>query len=122
MITKTMKNFNLIKIIASLILVVLFSTSKTNAFIDFEKGMFVNYINTNQGSIPEMSFEIQDVMNEAMIINEVEIIAIEIFDQNLNIIAFGSESDDRIHDFIQKSDLISEVKGKKYFRLSYDIE
>jgi hypothetical protein len=70
----------------------------------------------------EQSFEIQEILIDITTEKETAEVSIEIFDQNFNIIAFGKENEVKINSLIKKSDLITEISGKKYFRLGYDNE
>ena len=61
-------------------------------------------------------------MNEYQTINEAEKVTVEVVDQEFNVIAFGSENEHKIETLIKKSDLLTEITGKKFFRLCYENE
>ena len=70
----------------------------------------------------ELLNDIQEVLVEKQSMNQLEEVSIEIVDQNFNLIAFGNENDNKIEKLINRSDLITEITGKKFFRLCYETE
>ena len=70
----------------------------------------------------ELVNDIQESLVEIQSVNEMEEVAVEIVDQNFNLIAFGNEKDNKIEKLIDKSDLLTEITGKKFFRLCYETE
>jgi len=106
----------LIKIVASLFIVILFSAHNSNAYTNLNKVLFLN------SSDQQLFLEFQEILSDITTEQETSAASIEIFDENLNIIAFGIENEEKINTLINKSDFIAEIKGKKYFRLDYDNE
>jgi hypothetical protein len=114
-----MNSHQLSKLVSAFLLIVCLSSTRSNAFIDFGKDMFMTPSISEQNSFSESEIEFQEIMADVLPEKQSEEYAIEIFDENLNLIAFGSECDSKINSLLQKSDLITKVPGKKYFRLGY---
>lgn len=70
----------------------------------------------------ELLNDIQELLVEHQSMNESQEVSVEIVDQNFNLIAFGNENDNKIEKLINRSDLITEITGKKFFRLCYETE
>jgi hypothetical protein len=66
--------------------------------------------------------DIQEALVDYQSTNEMEEVSVEIFDRNFNLIAFGNQNDNKIEKLIDKSDLLTEITGKKFFRLCYETE
>ena len=103
-----MNNTKLTQIVALLLLVILFSAHKLNASTNLNIELLLNTSNLEQ------RFEILEILNDITPEKETAGVSIEIFDQNFNIIAFGKENEGKINTLIKKSDLITEISGKKY--------
>jgi hypothetical protein len=79
------------------------------------------------GSILEISDyeilnDVQELLIEESSMSKPEVVAVEIVDHNFNVIAFGNENDNKIEKLVNRSDLITEITGKKFFRLCYETE
>jgi len=111
-----MKNLKIAQILACLFLPILVNIqpSIAHTHMDIES--------STSGS--ELQYDIHEVMDEFLVENEneMEIVFVEIVDQNFNVIAFGTEKESKIEKLINKSDLLTEITGKKYFRLYYENE
>jgi hypothetical protein len=70
----------------------------------------------------ELLNDIQEVLVEKQTMNQPGEVSVEIVDQNFNVIAFGNENDNNIEKLINRSDLLTEITGKKFFRLCYETE
>lgn len=64
----------------------------------------------------DLHFEILDIVNEYEVNKENSIVAI--YDHNGKIVAFGVDNDRNLKTIINNSDFLTEINGKKYFRLS----
>ena len=111
-----MKNPKITQLLACLILLLFVNIQQSNAinYMDIE-----SLLNTSDS---ELTYEVLDVMNEYQTINEAEKVTVEVVDQEFNVIAFGNENEHKIETLIKKSDLITEITGKKFFRLCYENE
>ena len=111
-----MKNPKITQLLACLILLLFVNIQQSNAitYMDIE-----SLLNTSDS---ELTYEVLDVMNEYQTINEAEKVTVEVVDQEFNVIAFGSENEHKIETLIKKSDLLTEITGKKFFRLCYENE
>ena len=109
-----MKNLKIVQILACLFLPILVNIqpSIAHTHMDIES--------STSGS--ELQYDIHEVMDEFLAENEIEIVLVEIVDQDFNVIDFGSENESKIEKLINKSDLLTEITGKKYFRLYYENE
>jgi hypothetical protein len=109
-----MKNLKIAQILACLFLLILVNIQQSIAHthMDIE----------SKTSGSELQYDIHEVMDEFLVENEIETVLVEIVDQDFNLIAFGTENESRIEKLINKSDLLTEITGKKYFRLYYENE
>jgi len=111
-----MKNLKIAQILGCLFLFILINIQQSSAHIhmDIESGIIT--------SDSELKYDILEVMDEFQAENEIEKVSVEIVDQDFNVIAFGTENEYKIEKLINKSDLLTEITGKKYFRLYYENE
>lgn len=58
-------------------------------------------------------------MNQTLDIQLMPEVGIKIFNSRDQLIATGSESDDKVKELVKISDLLVEINGTKYYRLSY---
>jgi len=111
-----MKNLKIAQLLGCLFLLILVNIQKTSALTLMDIESVIN------SSDSELQYDILEVMDEFQAENEIEEVSVEIVDQDFNIIAFGTGSEYKIERLINKSDLLTEITGKKYFRLCYEKE
>ena len=111
-----MKNLNIAKLLICLSILFIISVNPSEAETHLDIGSI------SSPNDFELLYEAEEILFESESMSKAEAIPVEIVDQNFNIIAFGNENDDRIEKLIHKSDLITEITGKKYFRLCYETE
>ncbi len=111
-----MKNLNKAKFFGCLTVLLIINIQQSTALSAMDIG---SIIETNDYEILN---DIQELLAEHQSMNEPEIVSVEIVDQNFNVIAFGNENDNKIEKLINRSDLITEITGKKFFRLCYETE
>ena len=70
--------------------------------------------------IEQMFLEEEEIIfEEEIILEEFESSEVKIFDNDNNLIAEGSpEGDEELRKLVNQADLLSEIGGKKYFRIS----
>jgi len=111
-----MKNLKIAQLLGCLFLLIVVNIQKASAitFMDIE-----SVINTSDS---ELQYDVLEVMDEFQAKNEIEEVSVEILDQDFNVIAFGTVNEYKIERLISKSDLLTEITGKKFFRLCYENE
>ena len=111
-----MKNLNVAKLLGCLSILLIINIQQSKALTRLDIGRIIDtYDSELLNDIKETSVDYQSV-------NEMGEISVEIVDQHFNTIAFGNENDKKIEKLIDKSDLLTEITGKKYFRLCYETE
>jgi len=58
-------------------------------------------------------------MNQALDLQLMPEVGVKIFNSRNQLIVTGSETDDKVKELVKISDLLIEVNGTKYYRLSY---
>lgn len=58
-------------------------------------------------------------MNQAMDLQLIPDVGVKIFNSRDQLIATGSKSDDKVKELVRISDLLIEINGTQYYRLSY---
>ena len=111
-----MKNLNKAKILGCLTVLLIINIQQSKALTGMDIGSII------ENNDYEMLNDIQEVLAEDQSMNEPKVVSVEIVDQDFNVIAFGNEKDNKIEKLINRSDLITEITGKKYFRLCYEKE
>ena len=66
----------------------------------------------------DLHFEIMDIMNENN--PKIENSIVEVYDHQGKIIAFGDYNDRNLKNIINSSEFLTEIKGKKYYMLSFE--
>ncbi len=111
-----MKNLNIARILGCLTVLLIINIQQSKALHNMDIGSVIE-INDS-----ELLNDIQELLVEHQSMNESQEVSVEIVDQNFNLIAFGNENDNKIEKLINRSDLITEITGKKFFRLCYETE
>jgi hypothetical protein len=112
-----MKNLNIARLVGCLSILFIINIQQSKALTHLDIGTIID---TNDS---ELLIDIQEAWVKFQSVNEMEEdVLVEIVDQNFNIIAFGNENDNKIEKLIDKSDLLTEITGKKFFRLCYETE
>jgi len=111
-----MKNLKIAQLFGCLFLLILVNIQKSSAITSMD---LESVINTSDS---ELQYDIPDVMDEFQTDNKIEEVSVEIVDQDFNVIAFGNGNENKIERLISKSDLLTEITGKKFFRLCYENE
>ena len=111
-----MKNLNKATIFGCLTVLLIINIQQTKALTRMDIG---SILETNDS---ELLNDIQEVLVEKQTMNQPVEVSVEIVDQNFNVIAFGNENDNKIEKLINRSDLLTEITGKKFFRLCYETE
>jgi len=111
-----MKNLNIAKLLGYLSVLLIINIQHSKALTRLDIGTIID---TNDS---ELLIDIQEAWVEYQSLNEMEEVLVDIIDQDYNIIAFGNENDNKIEKLIDKSDLLTEITGKKFFRLCYETE
>ena len=111
-----MKNLNVAKLLGCLSVLLIINIQQSKALTRLDIGTITDTYDS------ELINDIQEALVNYQAVNEMEEVSVEIVDQNFNIIAFGNENDNKIEKLIDKSDLLTEITGKKYFRLCYETE
>ena len=117
-----MNTYNPAKIFALILLILLFAALKSYSYIELDKELDPSSYILDQSGFSEFNYEMDEVIAEFIQEIQMSEVNVEIYDQNFNIIAFGNTTDTKINNLIQKSDLITKIGGKKYFRLSLRFE
>ena len=111
-----MKNIKIAQLLGCLFLLILVNIQKSSALTLMDIESVIN------SSDSELQYDILEVMDEFQAENEIEEVSVEIVDQDFKVIAFGTGNEYKIERLISKSDLLTEITGKKYFRLCYENE
>jgi hypothetical protein len=111
-----MKNLKIAQLLGCLFLLIVVNIQKSSAITSMD---IESVINTSDS---ELQYDVLEVMDEFQAKNEIEEVSVEILDQDFNVIAFGVVNEYKIERLISKSDLLTEITGKKFFRLCYENE
>jgi hypothetical protein len=111
-----MKNLNIAKLLGFISIFFIINIQQTKAITHLDIGSMSITNDT------ELLNDIQEALGEYQSTHDIEEVSVEVVDQNFNLIAFGIENDNKIEKLIDKSDLLTEITGKKFFRLCYETE